>query len=166
MERKKLDQRRVKLWILLLVVMATSIAFTGCLWRIQPQLDQVVNHYDSTIYDSEKKLLLLNIVRMHYDQSPHFTVASNINAAFNLSQTGGFTPTWAESSSNTYALSYSATLGTNPTITIAPMQGKEFAQRLLKPIDPEVVNMLLQQGADKIDMWLRLLGKNFTMEHA
>lgn len=49
------------------------------------------------------------------------------------------------------------------------MQGKEFAERLLKPMDITVVKIILTQKKDKIDMLLRLIGQSFTMvgrEHA
>src|SRR5262249_58036198 len=45
----------------------------------------------------------------------------------------------------------------NPTITLAPMQGDEFTQRLLTPFPEQRLTLLLRQGYD-VDALLRLLG--------
>src|SRR5262249_7561281 len=50
-----------------------------------------------------------------------------------------------------------------PTISIAPMQGDEFTQRLLTPFREAQLTLLLRQGYD-VDSLLRLLGAEFRLE--
>ncbi len=169
MEGKELGQSQYNLRALLWAVIAVCITFTGCMRWGQPLLSRAVIQYDSNVLKSDKELLLLNIVRMHDDQPPHFTAASAITAAFIFTSSGGLggggANTWQTSDGTTFGgLTLSATTTNSPTISIAPMQGKEFAQRLLKPIDIEFANTLLLQQGQQIDKMLRLIGHSFLMK--
>lgn len=166
---QSLNKRRSILWM----VMVAFLILTGCASFGSISLNKAVMKYDDTVLRSEQELLLLNIIRMHYDQPPHFTVASSIAATFTLSYTGSLTgsigrsltslPTTSTSTS-TAGLTLGTTFSENPTITITPMQGKDFAQRLLQPIDARFVNtILLQQGGPKLDKMLRLISADFFM---
>jgi hypothetical protein len=50
----------------------------------------------------------------------------------------------------------------NPTISIAPMQGDEFTQRLLTPFPEQKLTLLLRQGYD-VDALLRLMGSEIRI---
>jgi len=169
MRGKELDQGWNKLRRLLWMVMATCIILTGCMRWGQPLLSRAVIQYDTNVLKSDKELLLLNIVRMHDDQPPHFTAASSITAAFTFTSTGGIGGSgatgWTDGAHGHTigGLSLAATATNSPTLTIAPMQGKEFAQRLLKPIDPAFANTLLFQKTQQSDKMLRLIGQSFVM---
>jgi hypothetical protein len=51
----------------------------------------------------------------------------------------------------------------SPTISISPMQGEEFTQRLLTPFEEKKLTLLLRQGYD-VDALLRLLGSEVLLE--
>jgi hypothetical protein len=169
MKGKKLNRSRNKRGSLLWMVAAACLTLTGCA-RFGPiLLNKAVIQYDASILQSEEQLLLLNIIRMHDDQPPHFTVASNILATFRLSHTGGLNPSISgTSSSSIFGYGSNLTLGKTvsdePTITIAPLQGKDYAQRLLKSVDTQFVNtILLQRGGRILIPMLRLIGRDFLM---
>lgn len=170
MKGKGLNESRNKRGSLLCMGMVACLILTGCASFGSISLNKAVTKYDDAVLRSEQELLLLNIIRMHYDQPPHFTIASSIAATFALSYTGSLTGSIGSSRSTTTTNTSAAglTLGTtiteNPTITITPMQGKDFAQRLLQPIDARFVNtILLQQGGPKLDKMLRLISADFFM---
>lgn len=52
----------------------------------------------------------------------------------------------------------------NPTISIAPIEGEEFTQRLLTPFHETKLTLLLRQGID-IDLLLRLMAKELRVNH-
>jgi hypothetical protein len=164
MKRKELGECRNKRWALLWMVIAACITLAGCA-RLGPlSLNQAMIQYDSSVLKSEKELLLLNIIRMHDDQPPHFTVSTNIAATFGFSSTAGLNPSFSSGSNkNSLGLSLGGTASESPTITIAPMQGKDFAQRLLKPIDIAIPNSIFLQRGGQIDQLLRLIGHSFVM---
>src|SRR5262249_14764569 len=51
----------------------------------------------------------------------------------------------------------------NPTISITPMQGEEFTQRLLTPFPEHRLTLLLRQGYD-VDALLRLMGAEIHLD--
>jgi hypothetical protein len=173
MKGKELNQSLNRRGSILWMVLVAFFMLTGCASFGSISLNKAVMKYDDTVLRSEQELLLLNIIRMHYDQPPHFTVASSIAATFTLSYTGSLTGSTGRSltglpststSTSTAGLTLGTTFSENPTITITPMQGKDFAQRLLQPIDTKFVNtVLLQQGGPKLDKMLRLTSADFFM---
>jgi hypothetical protein len=165
MKGRELNQSRNKLRTLLWMVMAACLILTGCASFGPISLNKAVIQYDDTVLRTEQQVLLLNIIRMHDDQPPHFTVTSSISATFDFSSTAGINSSFSNSSNkNTLGLTLGATVKESPTITITPLQGKEFAQRLLQPIDAKFVNtILLQQGGPMLDKMLRLIGSDFLM---
>jgi hypothetical protein len=169
MKEKELSLGRNKRGALLWMVMAACLALTGCAATFGPiLLNKEVRQYDDKVLQSEEQLLLLNIIRMHDGQPAHFTAASGVQATFSLSHSGTLNPMYSSNRADVEysgsGLSLSKTVTDNPTITIAPMQGKDFAQRLLNPIDTTFVNTLfLQRSAPRLDKVLRLICKNFYM---
>ena len=165
-QERKSDQSRNKIRVFLWMVAAACVAFAGCSHQMGPiTLKHAVLAYDSNALNSQQNLLLLNIVRMHDDQPPHFTVSNDIKATFKVSATATM-KAGAESEVNNkglFGLELSATGEENPTITISPMESKEFAQRLLKPMDIAVANMVLLQKGRNIDKLLRLTSHSFLM---
>jgi hypothetical protein len=162
MKVEKANERRNKRGPFLWMLITAVLTLTGCASFGPLVLNSAVIKYDNNVLQSEEELLLLNIVRMHDDQPPHFTVASSVQATYLLSGTGTVAPIGTTTSA--YGGTIGATINDNPTITIVPMQGKDYAERLLRPIDPHFVNtILLQQGGKRIDKMLRLIGRSFTM---
>ena len=61
------------------------------------------------------------------------------------------------------ALTLGASVSENPTITIIPIQGKEFATRLLTPISENTIQFLWQQGTDPAIL-LRLMARGIILK--
>src|SRR5262249_34660045 len=51
----------------------------------------------------------------------------------------------------------------NPTVSLTPMQGEEFTQRLLTPLPEQKLTLLLRQGYD-VDALLRLVGAELRLQ--
>jgi len=164
-EEKDSGQKRIKIWVLLGMVVAACIAFAGCSILGPISLNHAVLNYDSNVLKSQEKLLLLNIVRMHDDQPSHFTVSNDIRASFTFSSGAKIGPAWnvTEPGINSLGLELNATGTESPTITITPMEGKDFAARLLRPLDGAIANMVLSQKGREIDKLLRLIGHSFLL---
>jgi len=108
--------------------------------------------YNRQIVRSNDAELLLNIVRLRYDDSMLFLAAGGVVAQYSydaslnaLGQVGGGTGSATVGS----ALAY----GEKPTITYTPLTGEEFAARLLAPIPLDSV-MLFEQGGWSADRLL------------
>ena len=126
-------------------------------------LDHAVLAYDRTTADSVSKELLLNIARASQNQPMHFTTVSSIAATYRFGVTGGVGPALTGEHSGWLLPFVSGTAEENPTISIAPMQGEEFTQRLLTPFQEQKLTLLLRQGYD-VDGLFRLMGAEIRLE--
>jgi hypothetical protein len=103
--------------------------------------------YNEQIVRSANSEMLLNLVRLRYDDTPLFlelgAVVSqySVNSAFNGS--GQVTsPGGAGSATLGGSIGYSE----SPTITFTPLAGEDFAERMISPISLDAVLLLLQTG--------------------
>src|SRR5262245_35005151 len=81
----------------------------------------------------------------------------------NFSLTAGATPALTGERSSLLMPLFGGTVAENPTISIVPMQGEEFTQRLLTPFPEQKLTMLLRQGYD-VDLLLRMLASKVRLE--
>jgi hypothetical protein len=146
----------------LLPILVGAIAgIGGCIGNIA--LDRAVIDYDTTTAQSISKQLLLNIARARYNQPMHFTAISSIAATYKFSASAGTGAAQAGPSGHVLVPILNAGVEENPTISIAPMQGEEFTQRLLTPFQEQKLTLLLRQGYD-VDSLLRLLGAEVRLD--
>jgi len=141
--------------------LATAIVLPGCLSPIA--LNNAVMAYDQSTSDIQSQQLLLNVARAHQHQPLHFTGISNIAATFNFQFNAGATPALTGESGSLLTPIFGGTVSENPTISIVPIEGEEFTQRLLTPFHEHKLTMLLRQGAD-IDLVLRLLAGELRLK--
>lgn len=147
-----------------LIVFAISCLtmFSGCLSPVT--LTRAVIAYDDAITESQSKQLLVNIARAQHHQPIHFTGVSNVAATFDFRFTAGATPALTGDASRTILPVIGGSVAENPTISIAPIEGEEFTQRLLTPFHESKLTLLLRQGID-IDLLLRLMAKELRLNH-
>src|SRR5262245_37613710 len=129
---------------------------SGCATGLGPRaLRSERPDYNRQIIRSNDAELLLNLVRLRYNESIFFTGVAGIfaqyayDATFNAGGTaGGGNPAGATFGT---ALDY----GEKPTITYTPLTGEEAAARLLAPISIDSI-MLFQQAGWSADRLLLL----------
>ena len=119
-------------------------------------LDRAVVAYDRTAVELLSKQLLLNIARARHNQPLHFTAISNIAATYNFAVSAGASPALTGDRGALLVPLFGASVAENPTISITPMEGEEFTQRLLTPFHEQKLTTLLRQHYD-VDALLRLL---------
>lgn len=125
-------------------------------------LDRAILAYDTTTTESIAKQLLLNIARARHNEPMHFTGVSSIAATYRVSFSAGVGAAATGDNGNLLVPMIGAGIEENPTISIAPMEGEEFTQRLLNPFEEEKLALLLQQGYD-VDSLLRLVGHELAL---
>jgi hypothetical protein len=152
----------VSTWIFFIAV-SCSIMLSGCLSPVT--LTRAVIAYDDAITESQSKQLLVNIARAQHHQPIHFTGVSNVAATFDFRFTAGATPALTGDASRTILPVIGGSVAENPTISIAPIEGEEFTQRVLTPFHESKLTLLLRQGVD-IDLLLRLMGKELRLKHS
>lgn len=144
-------------------VVLVLLLCAGCL--APRTLDQVVQAYDRSLTEGVSKQMLLNVGRAVHREPIHFTAVSNIAATYDLRFSVGATPPLAGVNGGfVLAPILGATIAENPTITIVPIEGEEFTQRLLTPFKEHRLILLLRQGYD-IDLMLRLMAQEVRIKN-
>lgn len=144
-----------------LLVLSTGL--TGCVTTVA--LDRAVLAYETTTADSVSQQLLLNIARARHNQPMHFTAISSIAATYKFSTTVGIGGALTGDRARLLIPLFNSSAEENPTVSIAPMQGEEFTQRLLTPFQEQKLTLLLRQGYD-VDSLLRLMGASVRLQGA
>lgn len=160
--RRAVAAPRHRALILVVLALPSTVLLGGCASTIA--LDRAVMGYDVTSADSVSKQLLLNIARARHNQPMHFTAISNIAATYRFTVSAGVGPAVTGDRGGLLLPILGSSAEENPTISISPMQGEEFTQRLLTPFQEQKLTLLLRQGYD-IDALLRLMGAQVVLEH-
>jgi hypothetical protein len=105
--------------------------------------------YNDSIQQTERRELLLNLVRLRYAESPEFLGISSISTQFSFdasASVGGIFGT--ETGDNTSLATPNAAVGFSqrPTVTFVPRRDSEFAQQLLTPLESETLVYLSNYG--------------------
>ncbi|WP_333876524.1 hypothetical protein [Methylobacter sp.] len=126
-------------------------------------LDHVAIAYNESISDVVSKQLLLNIARASLNQPIYFSGISNIAATLNFQANAGATPALAGNNGAILMPIFGGSVSENPTISIVPMEGEEFTQRMLTPLTEDKLTLLLRQNID-VDLLLRLVTLEFRTQ--
>jgi hypothetical protein len=125
-------------------------------------MHQAVLSYDQTVTQVSSEQLLLNVVRARFHRPVHFTTVSSVAATFDFRVSAGITPPEGEARGLVGPV-FNTTVAENPTITIVPMDGAQFEQRLLTPLEESRFLALLELGGD-LGMALRMMGAAMRLE--
>jgi hypothetical protein len=99
--------------------------------------------FNEAIIRSWNEQLLLNLVRLRYEDTPLFLDIGNIVTQYAFTGNLGIATTIP---GDQVGLSSGLSYSSRPTITYSPLTGEAFAERLLSPISPLVLMMLSQSG--------------------
>jgi hypothetical protein len=136
---------------------------SACAAKSPIALDKAVMAYDRSVVDLVSKLLLINIARAYRDEPMHFTTVSSIAATYSVQLSTGVGPALTGDMGYLPMPFIGVSSGENPTLSLTPMQGEEFTQRLLTPFEEAKLTALLRQGYDA-DALLRLVGANIVVQ--
>ncbi|MCH9613703.1 MAG: hypothetical protein SP1CHLAM54_07120 [Chlamydiia bacterium] len=107
------------------------------------------NAYNITIQETTNEQMLLNLVRMRYNDIPFFLNVSSVTSQYSLK--GGLSakakiPGYSEK--NPGDIGADASWTNTPTIQYSPLGGRDFARQLMQPIDIKVIQELVFTGWD------------------
>src|SRR5262249_11625405 len=142
--------------------LAAAALLPGCATSVP--LERGVLAYDHATADLLSRELRLNIARARNALPIHFTAVSSIAATYRVSLSGSVTPALTGSKGFLVVPFLGGSVEENPTLSISPMQGEEFTQRMLTPLSQAKVTALLAQGYD-VDALLRLIASEVRFSH-
>jgi hypothetical protein len=105
--------------------------------------------YNEAIARSSKEQLLINLVRLRYDDVPVFLAVDSVLTQYvyagDVTLTGSVGRTGGDSLS-TFTGALGATYFERPTVTYSPVTGEKFAEQMLSPISDGLILSLVQSG--------------------
>ena len=117
--------------------------------------------YNTTLQQTGKEQILLNLVRLRFSDTPYFLNVSNITTQFTYdSGLKANFPIPGTDSENPMDLTGTFNWRNSPTISYSPLEGQSFAEQLLKPLDLVILQHLIYSGWD-VDRIFRLTVQSF-----
>ena len=140
------------------VTTAAIVALGGCV--LGPTALQVSRvRYNEVIQQTRTEQMLLNLVRLQYREEPLFLDVGSVATQFTFAEAAGLGADINEGPTSfnpdSLGLNFDVGVEEKPTITLTPLQGRDFVTRLLAPLQPEVI-MLLSRTGWRVDRVLRL----------
>ncbi|HEY5976047.1 MAG TPA: hypothetical protein VIU41_15040 [Geobacteraceae bacterium] len=138
------------------------VLLTGCSSIGPPSIARDRFDYTTTVADSWKRTMLLNIVKIRYGDAPIFLDVASITNQYQLTTDLNASFGWQYpfgagiGSANNQRVGVDANFVDRPTITYTPLTGDKFARSLMTPISPSSV-MSLVEGGYPIDLVFRIL---------
>jgi len=131
------------------LVPALAVALLAACQSIGPgsvQRDRM--DYAGAIAASWREQTLLNIVKLRYFDAPVFLEVSSVISSYTLqSEVSLGSTTFPRSPSATFReLGASGTYTDRPTVSYTPVTGKEYIEKLLRPIPPQAIFAMIQAG--------------------
>jgi len=103
---------------------------------------------NNSIHDTTQEQLLLNIVRLRYDETPLFLQLSSISTTFGTQQGIGVTGQIPDGGPNVLGLSGNLSYSESPTVTWSLPDSSEYYGRLLAPVGTDQLTSLANSGFD------------------
>ena len=127
------------------------IMLSGCASSLGPRSIPVARYqYNEAIGRSQDEQMLLNLVRLRYQDSPQFldldsvvasySISADLNVNLGITNAADEITRFIGSDNKLFGWSDS------PTVTYTPLKGDEFAKRTMTPIKPELLVLLSQGG--------------------
>ena len=134
-------------------LLATTLAAAGCSQIGPATIANGRFDYNEAIVRSFDNQMLLNLVRLRYQDSILFLDLTSVVASYSREATIGASTSVRGDAPNTTSpatvglgASGGLTWTESPTISYAPLQGEDFAKRLLAPIQPSSILLLSRSG--------------------
>jgi len=136
---------KIKRLILALFWGAIILSVSGCSIPVQKIANR---HWDlnGSIRKTTSEQLLLNIVRLRYDETPFFLQLSSISTTFATQQSLGASGQIPESGPNVLGLNGSVSYSEAPTVTWSLPDSSEYYGLLLAPMGADQLTALAQSG--------------------
>ena len=128
-----------------ILLLLAAISVTGCVTRLGPRTVSPVRFdYNQAIAESNDEQMLLNLVRLRYRDTPQFLSVSSVLSQYSLE--GSASAGVDGPRDRAWDVGAGVSYGERPTITYTPLQGEDFARRMLTPVAPEALILLAQSG--------------------
>ena len=135
-------------------IASVSLLVVTCGCGLQADIIQS-RHWDlnETIRETNNEQLLLNLVRLRYDEEPYFLQVSSITTNFSAGATLGASGTFPEEGPNVLGLNGGVSYSESPSVTWSIPDSREFLGRFYAPVGADQIAVLTQSGFDLVEVF-------------
>jgi hypothetical protein len=140
--------RRVSVRTALAVAGVGALLISGCASMGPPTIDRDRFDYVTSISESWKRQMLLNLLKVRYADAPVFMDVASVISSYSLEGEVRLGGQYAQVGRGDTFGSVGATgrYADKPTITYQPLAGEKFAKSLMAPVPVSGVLFLIQSG--------------------
>ena len=125
------------------VLCVCLVAVAGCSLTGPAKVRDRRRLYNVAIQETNQEQMLLNIVRLRFLDTPFFLQVASVSTNFTFE---GSAAAGGGASPSTAAFGVAGRAVSSPTVTYTPLQGEQFAERLLAPVDLSTIFLLTNTG--------------------
>lgn len=130
-----------------LLLLAAVLVSGGCGTFGPGNLGRDRFDYAEAISDSWKRMMLLNIVKIRYGDSPVFLEVSSVINQYSVEAELSAGLSWSTGLNNDgQSVGGAGRYRDSPTISYSPLMGADFTKNLMRPIPPASLLALIQSG--------------------
>lgn len=130
---------QIPLWLIVLLI------FTGCQTLGPKAIRSGRPNYDFALQETNTQAMLLNIIRLRYNDVPSFLEVTNIYAAPLFEGSAEFNAVGI-GKNNLYGGGAGLSYSESPVIVYTPLTGQKFTNHLLTPISFKTIALLINAG--------------------
>ena len=127
------------------------VFLAGCVHPARPvsPIESDTLAYSSAISDARQEQLLLNIVRLRYNDPVTFVDAERITTTENTMVNGALASAFALSGQDLDQVlngNFGTNMSSQPSIAYSALRGSDYAQQILQPLPPATIFLMSQSG--------------------
>ncbi len=120
-------------------------ALAGCSFTGAAKVEAGRRLYNVAVQQTNEEQMLLNVVRLRFLDTPFFLQVASVSTNFTFESSAAVGGT-INSSPSTAVLGVAGRVAASPTVTYTPLQGEQFAKRLLAPVELTTLLLLANSG--------------------
>ncbi|MGJ8536395.1 MAG: hypothetical protein ACSHW2_04520 [Parasphingopyxis sp.] len=123
---------------------AAAITVSGCT-SLQTPMTDFATDYNRVIADTRNEMILLNIVRASEGEPTHYSALSSVSGNLSIGASAGASLSGIIDDIDAGG-STGISVRSSPSFQIIPLNTRDFATGILRPVEPNVVALFLSQG--------------------
>lgn len=144
----------------LIALMPLLLCLSGCIFGPH-SLQNSRGGFNSAVQKTSREEMLLNMVRMKYDESEEFLRISSITPQYTYAADVGGTGSWQQGFATKLGGLFGLGAQSRSTFAYMPEQGQDFYTRYHSPISLETLD-LMSSGTWSVSRFLRVAVKNMN----
>lgn len=127
-------------------ILASTIAVASGCQVANQALRADFTDFNTILQNNQTQQMLLNVVRMHYRETPLFMQAGSLTASYESTISADSSAAIPAGDASAIDIGGGYRFSSKPTISYTPVEGKEYVQQFMAEITPHTFTLLVRAG--------------------